>query len=108
MPSISTDISRTISPSVLIASAPSWISSSISREGSDRDEYPCSIKGLDGGRAGLAGARAVSAGWILPDSQPQYWFLRVRFDGDKSSASKDQFCRALAAVLHKVDAAYAR
>lgn len=50
------------------------------------------VKSLMGRMAGL---RAVSLGWTVPDSKPSYWFLRVRLDTDRLRVDKATFVAAL-------------
>ncbi len=50
-------------------------------------------------RTGLAEAEALSMGWQAPETDPVYWFLRLRLDLDKLSVDKATFCEALRAEV---------
>ena len=45
----------------------------------------------------LAGCEAVSAGWLTPDSESSYWFMKIRVDTDKLTVDKVTFAKAVAA-----------
>ena len=46
---------------------------------------------------GVAHCRIVSPAWTPPDSEPSYWFLRVRFNADTCAVDKHTYCDSLAA-----------
>jgi dTDP-4-amino-4,6-dideoxygalactose transaminase len=46
---------------------------------------------------GIAGLKAVSVGWQVPDTEGVYWFMRVHVDTSKLKVDKDTFAKAVAA-----------
>ena len=48
-------------------------------------------------REKFKGLRAVSMPPVPPETEPSYWFLRMRFHPDAVSCDKKTFCRTLAA-----------
>ncbi|MBN1352698.1 DegT/DnrJ/EryC1/StrS family aminotransferase [candidate division KSB1 bacterium] len=48
-------------------------------------------------KAGLASRKAVSVGWQVPDTEPVYWFLRIKLELDRIKTDKETFCKALSA-----------
>ncbi len=55
---------------------------------------------------GVSSLRTVSRAALLPDTEPVYWFLRVRLELDRLSVGKEQFCAALNAEGIPVTASY--
>lgn len=41
--------------------------------------------------------KSLSLGWVPPDCNPSYWFVRIRIDCDKLTVDKDTFVNALSA-----------
>lgn len=48
-------------------------------------------------KAGLADCKVVSMGWQCSDSEPVYWFMRLKLDRSKISVDKEMFCKAIEA-----------
>jgi len=48
-------------------------------------------------KRGLAGLKAVSVGWQVPNTKPSYWFLRIALDLSRLSVTKARFVEALVA-----------
>lgn len=48
-------------------------------------------------KEGLADCKAVSMGWQCSDSEPAYWFIRLKLDRSKIVVGKEEFCKALEA-----------
>ncbi len=57
-------------------------------------------------KAGLKKSKAVSMGWQVPQSQPAYWFLRLKFDPTPLTVDKETFCKALEAEGIPVASSY--
>jgi len=57
-------------------------------------------------KTGLKERKAVSMGWQVPETNPVYWFLRLRLDLQGLTVDKDTFCKALAAEGLPVGASY--
>ncbi|MBI4531397.1 MAG: DegT/DnrJ/EryC1/StrS family aminotransferase, partial [Candidatus Latescibacteria bacterium] len=55
---------------------------------------------------GIAGMKAVSVGWRVPNTEGVYWFMRVCVDTSKLKVDKDTFARAVAAEGIPVIASY--
>jgi len=54
----------------------------------------------------LQKCRAVSLGWQVADTEPTYWFLRLKLDLDAVRVDKNTFCEALAAEGMPVSLSY--
>lgn len=50
-----------------------------------------------GVKQGLTGCKSVSLGWQVPDTDPVYWFLKIKIDVSKLTATKEKFVEALCA-----------
>ena len=48
-------------------------------------------------KEGLKSMKSVSLGWQVPDTEPVYWFVKIKLDLNALTVDKGQFCKALAA-----------